>query len=286
MRLFQRPGTNHVLHLLITLILFAISSFAFGILGFIWLIIWILCAASKGSYRCTQCGEAAKESHVVIWALLALLVFGGFSMFLKSNEITKKRAVEREEKRSTVVIRTNPADKKAKLRKDIVSQKTKEYQEFLEGSSNKIKEVAQAILCIKEFEYESKNGKNTYAGSEQEAIDKSKIVKDVENGITLGTETEIQNLKKELTNLIEQKISEYNELRDMCADEVKNEMDLTLRIKKIEYERVNGFETYTNSLSSAVDMSDLVKSAKNNELPGSEEKIETLKNRLKELNGE
>ena len=44
-RKVERKGTNHILHLLITLVTF----------GF-WLIIWILVSVKIGGWRCEQCG--------------------------------------------------------------------------------------------------------------------------------------------------------------------------------------------------------------------------------------
>lgn len=44
-RMIRRPGTNHVLHLLLTLCT----------LGF-WIIIWALASVKIGGWRCTQCG--------------------------------------------------------------------------------------------------------------------------------------------------------------------------------------------------------------------------------------
>ncbi len=41
----RRKGTNHILHLLLSIITF----------GF-WIIVWILVALKIGSWRCTQCG--------------------------------------------------------------------------------------------------------------------------------------------------------------------------------------------------------------------------------------
>ncbi|MHC4239959.1 MAG: hypothetical protein ACYSUC_09440 [Planctomycetota bacterium] len=41
-------GTNHVLHLLLTLVT-----------GGLWLIVWILCAIKIGGWRCVQCGSNA-----------------------------------------------------------------------------------------------------------------------------------------------------------------------------------------------------------------------------------
>ncbi|MHC4062401.1 MAG: hypothetical protein ACYSR4_03310 [Planctomycetota bacterium] len=46
--LIRRKGTNHVLHLLLTLVT-----------GGLWLIVWILCAIKIGGWRCVQCGSNA-----------------------------------------------------------------------------------------------------------------------------------------------------------------------------------------------------------------------------------
>ena len=43
--MISRPGTNHILHLLLTILT----------CGF-WLVIWILCSIKIGGWRCTQCG--------------------------------------------------------------------------------------------------------------------------------------------------------------------------------------------------------------------------------------
>jgi ribosomal protein L37AE/L43A len=44
--LARRPGTNHILHLLLTLIT----------AGF-WLIIWVLTSVKFGGWRCSICGQ-------------------------------------------------------------------------------------------------------------------------------------------------------------------------------------------------------------------------------------
>jgi len=44
--LATRPGTNHILHLLLTVVT-----------GGLWLIIWILSAIKVGGWRCTACGH-------------------------------------------------------------------------------------------------------------------------------------------------------------------------------------------------------------------------------------
>lgn len=83
MRLFQAPGTSHVLHLLITIVLFVISAPLFGLLGIFWLFVWFGLAQSRGTYRCTQCGEKYKQSffdaHInliaVIVTVLLLICF-------------------------------------------------------------------------------------------------------------------------------------------------------------------------------------------------------------------
>jgi len=48
--LVKRPGTNHVLHLLLSIVT----------MGF-WLPIWILVSIKIGGWRCNQCGGRAKR---------------------------------------------------------------------------------------------------------------------------------------------------------------------------------------------------------------------------------
>lgn len=86
MRLFQAPGTNHVLHLLITIVLFVISAPFFGALGFLWILAWIGMSRSRGVFRCTQCGEKYKQSlesqakDLVAVIVTALLIIGFFAI--------------------------------------------------------------------------------------------------------------------------------------------------------------------------------------------------------------
>ena len=49
--MIRRKGTNHVLHLLLTLVT----------LGF-WLIIWALVSFKIGGWRCSQCGMKVSRS--------------------------------------------------------------------------------------------------------------------------------------------------------------------------------------------------------------------------------
>ena len=50
-RMIRRKGTNHILHLLLTIIT----------CGF-WFIIWILSAIKFGGWRCTQCGRKVRRT--------------------------------------------------------------------------------------------------------------------------------------------------------------------------------------------------------------------------------
>ncbi|MCH8506849.1 MAG: hypothetical protein LAT50_21420 [Ectothiorhodospiraceae bacterium] len=52
----ERKGTNHVLHLLITLVLGALTFWAFFIGGILWLFIWFGLSVKIGGWRCHQCG--------------------------------------------------------------------------------------------------------------------------------------------------------------------------------------------------------------------------------------
>jgi hypothetical protein len=46
--LIRRKGTNHLLHLILTLLT-----------GGLWAIVWILCAIQIDGWRCSQCGSKA-----------------------------------------------------------------------------------------------------------------------------------------------------------------------------------------------------------------------------------
>ena len=51
--LVTRAGTNHILHLILTLIT----------CGF-WLLIWILASVKIGGWKCSQCGRSASRSFL------------------------------------------------------------------------------------------------------------------------------------------------------------------------------------------------------------------------------
>jgi len=46
--LIRRKGTNHLLHLILTLLT-----------GGLWAIVWVICAIKVNGWRCSQCGEKA-----------------------------------------------------------------------------------------------------------------------------------------------------------------------------------------------------------------------------------
>ena len=50
----HRKTANHVLHLLLTVFLGAIS---FGIGAIVWILVWFLAAMNKGPWRCINCGR-------------------------------------------------------------------------------------------------------------------------------------------------------------------------------------------------------------------------------------
>jgi len=49
--LVRRPGTNHVLHLLLTIVTAGL-----------WIIVWIGVGIKIGGWRCANCGRKAKRS--------------------------------------------------------------------------------------------------------------------------------------------------------------------------------------------------------------------------------
>lgn len=50
-RLIRRPGTSHVLHLLLAVITLGL-----------WIPIWLLCSIRFGGWRCTQCGSRVSRT--------------------------------------------------------------------------------------------------------------------------------------------------------------------------------------------------------------------------------
>jgi len=66
-RLHARPGTNHLLHLVITLFL----------CGF-WLPVWILSMVKIGGWRCQTCGYKGSASSRLVAPVVVLLTIGLF----------------------------------------------------------------------------------------------------------------------------------------------------------------------------------------------------------------
>jgi len=67
-RLFTRPGTNHILHLLLSLVTVGL-----------WLPIWLLCAIRVGGWRCTVCGSHPRAQFLPALVVLLLLIVGGIA---------------------------------------------------------------------------------------------------------------------------------------------------------------------------------------------------------------
>jgi ribosomal protein S27AE len=53
------PGTNHLLHFIITLVLFVLSLPIFGTLALLWVVVWIV-ASTDRRWRCGECGARTK----------------------------------------------------------------------------------------------------------------------------------------------------------------------------------------------------------------------------------
>ena len=49
--MIRRPGTNHILHLILTLVTFGM-----------WLVVWVLISIKIGGWRCSQCGGRVSRS--------------------------------------------------------------------------------------------------------------------------------------------------------------------------------------------------------------------------------
>ena len=52
-RLFQREGTNHVLHLLLSVVT-----------GGLWLVVWVVCGLSSKPWRCIACGTVPQDEGI------------------------------------------------------------------------------------------------------------------------------------------------------------------------------------------------------------------------------
>lgn len=84
-RLYQRNGTRHLFHLVMTVVLFAVSAPFLGILGFAWMFIWALCTIFKDPYRCSQCGSKEGSSHLLAAFILGIMIFLACAVLLGHN---------------------------------------------------------------------------------------------------------------------------------------------------------------------------------------------------------
>lgn len=73
-QLHARPGTNHILHLLITVLL----------CGF-WIPIWILSSLKIGEWRCQKCGVKAGGGVMGLFALVLVVLAGLFTYRMVSG---------------------------------------------------------------------------------------------------------------------------------------------------------------------------------------------------------
>jgi hypothetical protein len=72
MRLGEKEGINHVLHLLLSIVTCGV-----------WLIVWLLLALanSMSPFRCTQCGQAKtifSGGKLAIFAIILLLIYAAW----------------------------------------------------------------------------------------------------------------------------------------------------------------------------------------------------------------
>lgn len=84
-RLYQRNGTRHLFHLIMAVVLFAVSAQFLGILGFAWMFVWALCTIFKDPYRCTQCGSKEGSSHLLAALVLGIMIFLACAVLLGHN---------------------------------------------------------------------------------------------------------------------------------------------------------------------------------------------------------
>ncbi len=76
-----RKGTNHILHLLLTIVTCGA-----------WIIIWILCAIKIGGWRCPKCGSPVRSTlfapkqtsggNYSIGLPISLICIGGFALLM------------------------------------------------------------------------------------------------------------------------------------------------------------------------------------------------------------
>ncbi len=71
----SRPGTNHLLHFLATIVIGIVAFPVFGLLAFAaWLPVWVLSSIRIGGWRCNRCGTRARGPNIVVVAVLGLVL--------------------------------------------------------------------------------------------------------------------------------------------------------------------------------------------------------------------
>ena len=97
--LHARPGTNHILHLLITVLL----------CGF-WIPIWILSALKIGGWRCQKCGSEEGSGLTTMLAII-LVFFGSLFAYNKCSNFTDDSPEEQSEQPGSLSMDEEAIDK-------------------------------------------------------------------------------------------------------------------------------------------------------------------------------
>jgi len=125
--MIRRKSTNHLLHVIITIILGVVTLPLLGVGAVFWIIIWILSSIRIGGWRCTQCGKEASrfstspikattpivhtKKRAALYALSSIAATVGVLYILvavvddmSSNEYTV-RTVEEKQEREMVLLK-------------------------------------------------------------------------------------------------------------------------------------------------------------------------------------
>lgn len=99
-RKFERKSPNHILHLLITVILGAITL---GIGAVIWIIVWILLSIQFKGWICSTCGSPKDKEvkinyfKLFIFVFIALVVISFISNLNKTNNNKIEKTITKED---------------------------------------------------------------------------------------------------------------------------------------------------------------------------------------------
>lgn len=94
-RKVERKATNHILHLLITVIL---GFFTMGIGSIIWICVWILSSIKFGGWICSTCGSnkvEVKKNYfkISIYILIAILIVVTMNNINNKKNVTNKKSI-------------------------------------------------------------------------------------------------------------------------------------------------------------------------------------------------